>query len=67
MAITSSAMVSEDSRVFDWRLAQLLKMLYPVAVAEMIAADSQVCLHELEALIAQGCRRDLARRILQGL
>ena len=55
---------TEIERIERWRLSELIRAGYPVAAAELLAACSEVDLHQAVELAAQGCPADLAIKIL---
>ena len=57
---TTAATVGSD--VFAWRLERLLKLGYDQEQAAELA-DSRVDIHDIEKLIAAGCRPDIAARV----
>jgi hypothetical protein len=61
---TADAAVGEVAR---WRQDQLTASGFPLALAAAIANDSRFDLHALLQLAEQGCRPDLAVRILAPL
>jgi hypothetical protein len=50
--------------VYCWRLEQLLSSGYSGALADALAADCEVDLHQACALIKRGCPQALAYAIL---
>lgn len=58
------ALMSEAEKVEAWRLHELLRAGYPVALAEKLAADHQVDLHQALELPQAGCPYRLAAEIL---
>jgi hypothetical protein len=53
-----------EQKVFDWRLHVLLEADYPRELAEKLAAEKSVDLHEAVKLVEQGCTPALAAEIL---
>ncbi len=51
-------------RVERWRLQILIEAGYPVRMAERLANDSSVDLHQAVYLLEAGCSLRLARKIL---
>ena len=56
--------LAEDAGVFLWRFDRSLEMGFGSRLADRIAG-TQIDLHELEGLIALGCPRVTAYRILR--
>lgn len=55
---------SELARVEAWRLHELLEGGYPVALAERIAGQTSIDLHQALELLKRGCPPETAARIL---
>jgi hypothetical protein len=56
--------ITERDRVEAWRLRVLIDAGYPVQIAERIAGDVDVDLHQAIRLLARGCKPELAAEIL---
>ena len=66
-AATTQVFLEDDTereRVIRWRVEQLAKVGYSWPAAMVIAADTQVDLHLAVELVEQGCRPEVAVRIL---
>ena len=50
--------------VFDWRFQQLLRAGYTYDQAWRLASEASVDIREAEHLLADGCPRETAQRIL---
>jgi hypothetical protein len=55
---------TESQKVESWRLEQLLLAGYPLAVADALAIDTHIDLHQAVDLVARGCSPVVAARIL---
>jgi len=55
---------TEADRIESWRLRCLIDAGYPVAIAEHVAKDFGVDLHQAIKLVGEGCSPELAREIL---
>lgn len=55
---------TENEKVTSWRLEQLLGAGYSVSIAERLAADFEVDLHQAVDLVRKGCRPVVAALIL---
>lgn len=55
---------TEAARIEGWRLGELLRVGYPVRVAEHLAKDFTVDLHAACEILDQGCSPELAEAIL---
>lgn len=55
---------TEHDMVVAWRLSELLRVEYPVGVAERLAGATHVDLHRAVELARQGCSPELAAKIL---
>lgn len=55
---------SEAMSVWSWRFEQLRKLGFTCDVAEVLARDDSVDWHMLEAILAAGCSRTLALKIV---
>jgi hypothetical protein len=62
--IAEQELSSEWKVVFDWRVSCLVRAGVEQEVAEELARDLQVNLHEAIALSAAGCSDELLVRIL---
>ena len=56
---------SEAERVCAWRLERARRQGFRPAVAEEVAGESRLDLHDLDRLLGAGCRHELALRILR--
>lgn len=54
-----------STEVFDWRFQELLRAGYSHDQAWRLASDAHVDIRAAERLLAEGCPRDVAQRILQ--
>ena len=66
-AATTQVFLEDDTereRVIRWRVEQLAKVGYSWPAAMVIAANTQVDLHLAVELVEQGCRPEVAVRIL---
>ena len=54
----------ERAKVQGWRLHVLVEAGYPIELAEAMAADGEVDLHDAVELLESGCSPDIAARIL---
>lgn len=54
----------ELAKVQGWRLHVLVEAGYPIELAEAMAADGEVDLHDAVELLGSGCSPDIAARIL---
>ena len=66
-AATTQAFLADETereRVIRWRVEQLAKVGYSWPAAMVIAANTQVDLHRAVELVQQGCRPEIAVRIL---
>lgn len=64
MSVTYDFLETEADRIEGWRLRCLLDAGYPVQLAEHIAKDFAVDLHQAVELLAAGCAPELAEAIL---
>jgi hypothetical protein len=56
--------LEEELAVIEWRFDQLVRSGYDTDGAAAVAAQFEVDLHRAAELIANGCPRELALRIL---
>jgi hypothetical protein len=61
---TLEPLQDERAKVQGWRLHVLVEAGYPIDLAERIAADGDVDLHDAVELLESGCSPDTAARIL---
>jgi hypothetical protein len=61
---TLEPLQDERAKVQGWRLHVLVEAGYPIDLAERIAADADVDLHDAVELLESGCSPDTAVRIL---
>ena len=66
--MTVAELISQDegeaAAVLEWRFSQLTRSGYGVEDAVVLAACTDVDLHDAAELVARGCPSALARRIL---
>jgi hypothetical protein len=55
---------TEQQKIDGWRLHVLIEAGYPVAIAEKLATDTRVDLHQAVELVERGCRPAIAALIL---
>ncbi len=66
-AVTTQVFLADETereRVIRWRVEQLSKVGYSWPAAMVIAANTQVDLHLAVGLVQNGCRPEVAVRIL---
>jgi hypothetical protein len=61
---TLEPLQDERAKVQGWRLHVLVEAGYPIDLAERIASDGDVDLHDAVELLESGCSPDTAARIL---
>lgn len=65
MTTTETELETEATRVYKWRLYQLVTAGYPEPYAETIASDTSIDLHEaLRLVTTRGCDPETAFMIL---
>jgi hypothetical protein len=62
--VADSPGTTEADKVEGWRLHVLLEARYPITIAEQLAAETRVDLHQAVELLRQGCTAELAAEIL---
>ena len=56
---------SDEAKVEAWRLHVLIEAGYPTAIAEQLARDTSIDLHQAVELVSErGCRPETAAQIL---
>lgn len=57
----------DAQRFSQWRMKRLMALGFPIEIADQLAHDGQVDIHELLELVDRGCTPHLAARILAPL
>jgi len=61
----SETEVTEEEKVIEWRLYELLQAGYPLRTAENIALRMDIDLHQAIELLESGCKPRVAWKILR--